>query len=241
MAVPFATTCYFGLGTGITNAGALVECTGYTRQGVSFTGTALSGLTQSVSAFSLPTGPGTGTAITYGAIFDSLTAGNLLAYWNWNVINLTAASGNFAAVVVNIQFNTYVSQALNLSLLGGGGSSGSTLDAGAQIGTAMGNPLIAGIRLGMQSGGLTALGTDVVTQIRGGQVWQTNGVNVATLDPNGNLSLLGTTSALTTTGKLTVAGGGTDMLFTVGGTAVMSINNAGVLRTLGTPVVGTPA
>lgn len=242
MAVPFATTCYFAVGTGISNAGVFQEATGYTRQAVSFSGTALSGLTQSVSAFSLPTGPGTGTALTYGAIFDALTGGNCIAYWNWTVINLTAGSGNFAAVTVSIQFNTYVSQALNLSLLGGAGSSGSTLDAGSQIGTAMGNPMIAGVRLGMQSGGLTALGTDVVTQIRGGQVWQNNGVNVATLDPNGNLSLLGTTSALTTTGKLTVAGGGTDMLFTVGGTPVMSILNTGVLTLKGTVTSGgTPS
>lgn len=149
---------FYALGTGVSNTGAFLECTGYTRPAVSFTGTALSGLTQSVSQITAPTGP-TGGIITKGAIFDSLTVGNCLCYWDWATAG--AVGSNFPATTVNVSFNTYLQQALNLASLGGAGSSGSLIDAGAQIGTLNGLPLIAASRLTIAAAGalIAHLGT----------------------------------------------------------------------------------
>lgn len=158
MAAPFPTTYYLGLGTSISNVGVLTELSGgsYARLACAFTGTAISGLTQTVGPWVVATAPTPATNIYYMAIFDSLTGGDLIAYWQLNpgtngtyTQSLTA----FPSTVINIVFNTYVAQALNLALLGGSGSSGSILDAGAQIGTANGNPLLTGVRLIINAGG----------------------------------------------------------------------------------------
>lgn len=141
---------FVALGTGISNTGAFVEATTYTRPAVALTGTALSGLTQALSQITGPTGP-VGGIITKGAIFDSLTGGNMLCYWDWIVT--AAVPANFLAVTLNVVFNTYLQTALNLALLGGQGTSGSWVDAGAQIGTMNGAPLIAGTRLNIAPGG----------------------------------------------------------------------------------------
>lgn len=144
------TGCYYALGTGISNTGVFQECTTYTRPAVSTTGTALSGLTQAVSQITGPTGP-VGGIITKGAIFDSLTGGNCIAYWDWNLT--TAVPANFAALTVNIVFNTYLQSALNMALSGGQGTSGSLIDQGAQIGFVNGQPMIAASRLNITPGG----------------------------------------------------------------------------------------
>lgn len=148
------TGCYYALGTGVSNAGVFTEATTYTRPAVSTTGTALSGLTQAISQITGPTGP-VGGSLTKGAIFDSLTGGNCLAYWDWTL--LTAVPANFLAITGNIIFNTQVQTAVNLALLGGQGTVGSLIDAGAQIGTFNGQPMIAATRLNVAAGGfLTA-------------------------------------------------------------------------------------
>lgn len=145
------TGCYYALGTAVSNAGVFTEATTYTRPAVSTTGTALSGLTQAISLITGPTGP-SGGIITKGAIFDSLTGGNCLCYWDWTL--LTAIPANFAALTGNIVFNTQTQTALNLALQGGQGSYGSLIDAGSQIGTFNGQPLMVATRLNVGNGGL---------------------------------------------------------------------------------------
>lgn len=245
-------TGWYALGTGISNLGVFQEATTYTREAVNFTGTALSGLTQSITQITGPTGP-VGGVLYKGAIFDALTGGNCLMYWDWTT--LTDVPNNFLAVTGNLIFNSYVSTALNLSSQGGSGASGASLDAGAQIGTFNGQPVIAAQRLQIQGGSLVAIGTSKIEELAGAtKYWQNNGTNIANLDTSGdftasgnlsaagNVSLTGTTSSITTTGKLTVAGGGVDLLITVGGVAVASIGTAGNLILKGTVAAsGTPA
>lgn len=152
-------TGFFALGTGVSNIGAFVEATTYTRPAVNFTGNALAGLSQAVGQITGPTGPVGGT-LTKGAIFDAVTGGNLLAYWDWTTI--TAVPANFAAVTLNVAFNSYLSATLNMSQGGGAGTSGATIDQGAQIGTVNGQPMIAGTKLGIQAGTLVAQGGAVI-------------------------------------------------------------------------------
>jgi hypothetical protein len=145
-----ALTGFVALGTGISNLGVFQEATTYTRPALALTGTVLSGLTQALAQITGPTGPVGGT-ITKGAIFDSLTGGNMLCYWDWTL--LTAVPANFLAITLNVTFNTYLQTALNLALLGGQGTSGSLIDAGAQLGTMNGQPLLAGCRMNIAPGG----------------------------------------------------------------------------------------
>lgn len=159
MAAVFPTTYYIGLGTAISNLGVPTELSGgsYARLACAFTGNALSGLTQTTTAWVVATAPTPAVPITYGLIYDGLTGGNLIAYFNWNNAPYTTSLTAMPIQTINITFNTAVSVALNLALLGGQGTSGSMIDAGAQIGTANGNPLLAGCRLNINTGGsLTA-------------------------------------------------------------------------------------
>lgn len=161
MAAPFPTTYYIAIGTAVSNLGAFTELSGgsYARLACGFTGTAISGLTQTVGPWVVATAPTPAVTAAYGAIFDSLTGGNMLAYWNWTppAAGLTGSLTAFPSTVVNISFNTYISIALNQALQGGQGSSGSMIDAGAQIATVNGQPMLAGVRLNIGTGGsLTA-------------------------------------------------------------------------------------
>ena len=146
-------TGYYALGTGVSNTGVFTEATTYTRPAVNFTGNALAGLSQAISQITGPTGP-VGGVLTKGAIFDAVTGGNCLAYWDWTIT--TAVPANFLAVTANVIFNNYLAATLNMSLIGGAGTSGSTIDQGAQIGTFNGQPIIAGTKLGIQAGSLLA-------------------------------------------------------------------------------------
>jgi hypothetical protein len=161
MAAPFPTTYYLAIGTAISNLGAFTELSGgsYARLACAFTGTAVSGLTQTVGPWVVATAPTPAVPCTYGAIFDSLTGGNMLAYWNWTppAAGLTGSLTAFPSTIINLTFNQYISTALNLALQGGQGTSGSLVDAGAQIGLVNGQPMVAGCRLTLGAGGtLTA-------------------------------------------------------------------------------------
>jgi hypothetical protein len=154
MAAPFPTTYYIGIGTAISNLGVLTELSGgsYARLACAFTGTALSGLTQTVGPWVVATAPTPAVTSAYGGIFDALTGGDLLAYWSWTA-PYTGSLTAFPQTVINIQFNVQISSALNLALIGGQGSSGSLIDLGAQIGTVNGQPLLTAIRMGIGPGG----------------------------------------------------------------------------------------
>lgn len=157
MASPFPTTYFLAIGTAVSNLGALTELSGgsYARLACAFTGTAISGLTQTVGPWVVATAPTPAVNSYYGAIFDGVTGGNLIAYWNWNS-PYTGSLTAFPSTVINVTLNTAISTALNLALQGGQGSSGSLFDAGAQIGTVNGNPMLAGSRLGIVPGGSLA-------------------------------------------------------------------------------------
>lgn len=158
MAAVFPTTYYLAIGTAVSNLGVLTELSGgsYARLACGFTGNAISGLTQTTTAWVVATAPTPAVPMIYGAIFDGLTGGNMIAYWNWNAPYTTSLTA-MPIQTINITFNTAVSTALNLALQGGPGTAGSMIDAGAQIGTANGNPLLAGCRLNINPGGsLTA-------------------------------------------------------------------------------------
>ncbi len=163
MAAPLPTTYYIGLATALGNVGVYTtsgtayswtELSGgsYARLACGFTGTAMSGLTQTTTAWVVATAPTPAVPILYGLVFDSLTGGNLIAYWTWSQPYTTSLTA-MPIQVINITFNTYIQVALNMALLGGQGSSGSLIDAGAQLGTMGGNPMLAGSRLGIGIGG----------------------------------------------------------------------------------------
>lgn len=157
MAAVFPTSYFLAIGTAVSNLGVLTELSGgsYARLACGFTGNAISGLTQTTTAWVVATAPTPAVPMIYGAIFDGLTGGNMIAYWNWNAPYTTSLTA-MPIQTINITFNTYISTALNLALLGGQGTSGSMLDAGAQLGTANGNPLLAGCRLNINPGGTLA-------------------------------------------------------------------------------------
>jgi hypothetical protein len=203
MAIPFPTTYFIGIGTAISNLGVITELSGgsYARLACNFTGSALSGLTQTVGPWVVATAPTPAVNSLYGMIFDVVTLGqgNLIAYWTWSA-PYTGSLTAFPSTVINLGFNTYIQQALNLSLLGGAGSSGSSIDAGAQIGIAQGgNPMIAGIKLTMQSGALVAA-RNVIQEVGPlGMTFTSGGVNIAHLDASGNLVVKGTLTAFSAT------------------------------------------
>lgn len=157
MAAPFPTTYYIGIGTAISNTGVPTEISGgsYARQACNFSGTALSGLSQSFSAWVVATAPSPAVPMIYGLLYDALTGGNLIGYWTWNpgASGYTTSLTAFPATTVAISFYTYIQTALNLAVQGGQATSGSLIDAGSQIGTVNGNPFIAGTRLSINSGG----------------------------------------------------------------------------------------
>ena len=157
-------TGYVGLGTAISNAGVITEVSGgsYARKALSLTGSAVAGLTQSITQFSAATTPANAT-IYYGMIFDASSGGNMLAYWTWTTSG--ASTTAFPAQTVNIQFSSVVAASLNLALQGGSGAFNSLIDQGAQIGTVNGLPMTAGCRLLVQNGGnlIAHLGKGTIT------------------------------------------------------------------------------
>lgn len=157
MAAPFPTTYFLGIGTAISNLGVPTELSGgsYARLACGFTGTAMSGLTQTVGPWVVATAPTPAVPCVYGLMFDALTGGNLVAYWNWapGTTGFTGSLTAFPSTVINVSFTNNIAIAMNLALTGGPGTSGSLFDAGAQIGTVNGNPMLSGVRLAINSGG----------------------------------------------------------------------------------------
>lgn len=157
MAAPFPTTYFLGIGTAISNLGVPTELSGgsYARLACGFTGTAMSGLTQTVGPWVVATAPTPAVPSVYGLMFDALTGGNLIAYWNWSPLatGFTGSLTAFPSTVINVSFTNNIAIAMNLALIGGQGTSGSLFDQGAQIGTVNGNPMLSGVRLQINSGG----------------------------------------------------------------------------------------
>lgn len=198
MALPFPTTYYLAIGTAISNAGVPTELSGgsYARLACGFTGTALAGLTQTVGPWVVATAPTPAVNSYYGLLYDALTGGNLIAYWTWNS-PYTGSLTAFPSTVINIAFSNNYAIAINLALLGGQGTSGSFIDAGAQLGTVNGNPMLTGNRLTIAPGGT------LVAHTAGGQ-W------VGALDVQNGISFA------------TMAGGVASITALAGGSAVAS-------------------
>lgn len=168
MALPFLTSYYLGIGTAISNLGVPTELSGgsYARLACAFTGSAMAGLTQTVGPWVVATAPTPAVNCTYGLMFDSLTGGNLIGYWNWSPGTSGTYTGSltaFPSTVINISFTNNIAIAMNLAVQGGQGTSGSLFDAGSQIGTVNGNPMLSGVRLAINSAG------SLVPHVAGGQ------------------------------------------------------------------------
>jgi hypothetical protein len=179
-------TGYVALGTGV-SAGVFQEVSGgsYARLAIALTGTAGSGLTQNLGAFVAATAPAGGMQ-SYGAFFDASTAGNLLAYWQWNVP--VPVGTLYPATTLNIQFFDAVSAEMF--------QGGDTFVAGQQLGTLNGMPFIAGSTLITDgSGNIKALPYTVINVGSGGVVFMApGGVRLAHIDGSGNLVQAGTAS-----------------------------------------------
>lgn len=154
MALPFITAYYLAIGTTQTNTGVITELSGgsYARLACAFSGTALTGLTQTVGPWVVATAPTPAVNSYYGMVFDALTGGNMLAYWTWSS-PYTGSLTAFPSTTISMVFTGNYAQAINLAVTGGQASSGSLIDAGAQIGTVNGNPMLAGMRLNIGVGG----------------------------------------------------------------------------------------
>lgn len=186
-------TGYVALGTGVNNAGVFQEVSGgsYARLAISLTGTPSSGLTQSLGAFVAATTPAGGSQ-AYGAFFDAITVGNLIAYWQWNVP--VPVGTLFPATSLNIQLlSTVQSQMFQ---------GGDFFTPGQQLGTMNGQPFIAGNNLVTDgSNNIVPLVYTVINVAAGGVLFLApNGVRLAHLDSAGNWVQKGT--AATTGGTV---------------------------------------
>lgn len=177
---------YFALGTGFGPGYAFQEVSGgsYARIIVNNSGTYQTGTTQTISTFAAATAPA-GLPMRLGAIFDLITAGTMLA-WFEMPFPLTAVGTALPSTVFNMSLSTGV--------IGYLGNTNNVFQAGSQIGTMNGAPLIAGVTLiGGASGALTyepAQGTIITNPI-----FMNSGTAVARFDASGNLILKGTVTS----------------------------------------------
>lgn len=181
---------YFALGTGFGAAYAFQEVSGgsYARIIVNNSGTYQTGTTQTITTFAAATAP-VGLPMRLGAIFDAITAGNMLAWFEMPG-PLTAVGTALPSTVFNIALSTGVIQALS--------NAGNIFQAGSQIGTVNGNPLVAGVTLiGGAAGALT------YEPSQGGFIsnalFMNQGVPVGRFDAAGNLYIKGNLFSAVTT------------------------------------------
>lgn len=176
---------FFALGTGFGAAYAFQEVSGgsYARIAVNNSGTYQTGTTQTITTFAAATTP-VGLSMRLGAIFDASTAGNMLAWWEMP-FPLTAVGTALPSTVFNLSLSTGVIAAL--------ANTNNIFQAGSQIGTMSGAPLIAGVTLmGGTAGALTyepAQGT-----IINNPIFYVGGVAVGRFDSTGALIIKGTYS-----------------------------------------------
>jgi hypothetical protein len=193
---------WFGLGTGFGPAYAFQEVSGgsYARVIVNNAGTYQTGTTQTITTFVAATTP-VGLPMRLGGIFDAATpgTGNLLA-WFEMPFPLTPVGTALPSTTFNI--------ALSSGVIGSLANGGNVFQAGSQIGTINGAPLIAGVTLIGGSGGslgqLTyepAQGTTVTNPII-----MVGGVPVARFDSSGNLFIRGTYNTVSATTTITGSG-----------------------------------
>jgi hypothetical protein len=180
---------FFALGTGFGPGYVFQEVSGgsYARIAVNNTGTYQTGTTQTITTFAAATAPA-GLPMRLGAIFDASTNGNMLA-WFEMPFPLTPVGTALPSTTFNIALSSGVIAAMaNL---------GDVFQAGSQIGTINGAPLIAGVTLiNSSTGQLTyepAQGTIVTNPI-----FMNQGLAVARFDGSGNLILKGTVTASAT-------------------------------------------
>lgn len=152
----------------------------YAREAVALTGTAAAGLNQSMTSIGAATLPAN-APIRLGAIFDALTGGNMLMWWEWATLPLTPVGTAFPPTTLNITL--YGNIAAEMFQNGG------AIDPGAMIGFANGAPLVAGNRLLIQGGNLQFEGASA--RQHESPLFMVGGVNVGKFDANGNLLIKG--------------------------------------------------
>jgi|SRR6185312_11976349 len=178
---------WVALGTGFPK-GTFNEVSGgsYAREVLSLSGTVSGGLTQALSSIAAATAPA-GDLMRVGAMFDALTGGNMIAWWEW--ATPTAVGTAFPATTINIAFVSGVYADFN---------AGDVFPAGAMIGTVNGNPMVAGSILQVQ-GGLLQVQQAAAAKVIESPLFTVGGVNVGRFDASGNLYLKGSIFAGATT------------------------------------------
>jgi hypothetical protein len=178
---------YFALGTGFGAGYTFTEVSGgsYARIIVNNSGTYQTGTTQTITTFAAATAPA-GLPMRIGAIFDVLTGGNMLAWWEMTA-PLTAVGTALPSTVFNMTLSgNVIAGLLNV---------GEVFAAGSQIGLMNSQPLIAGVNLigsSVTTGQLTfepAVGTIVTNPL-----FMNQGVPVGRFDASGNFIIKGTVS-----------------------------------------------
>lgn len=181
---------WVGLGTGFAAGYVFTEVSGgsYARIAVNNSGTYQTGTTQTITTFAAATTPA-GVSMRLGAIFDASTAGNMLAWWEMP-FPLTAVGTALPSTVFNVSLLPGVIASL--------ANNSNVFQAGSQIGTMSGAPLIAGVTLiGGASGALTyepAQGTIISNPI-----FMVGGVAVGRFDSTGALIIKGAYSGSSAT------------------------------------------
>jgi hypothetical protein len=177
-------TGYMALGTGIVG-GVFQEVSGgsYAREALALVGSGQAGLSQALASIAAAAAPA-GAPMRLGAFFDTLTGGNLLAYFELPA-PLTDVGVAFPATTINVAFENTIATAFSQG-------TSDLFAAGTQLGNVNGAPLVAGTNLALSNGNLYAEpGNHVINN----PLFMMNGTIVARFDTAGNLQMKGSVVA----------------------------------------------
>jgi hypothetical protein len=90
--------------------------------------------------------------IRYGAIMDALTGGRCLVYWDWAPEYYEIGPGRLAFPYKDLMVNLEYRLRLSVNSARADRPFSISIDAGSVIGSANGQPLIAGVKLGVEVG-----------------------------------------------------------------------------------------
>lgn len=176
---------YVALGTSFVS-GSFIEVAGgsYAREALNLTGSAAAGLTQNLTLIAAAATPAN-APIRLGAVFDALTGGNLLMWWEWATLPLTPVGTAFPATTINMKLYDNISAEMF--------ASGGAIDPGAMLGFVNNAPLVAGNRLLIQGGNLVFENAGSMRSEN--PLFSMGGVNVGRFDAAGNFIIKGTVTA----------------------------------------------
>jgi hypothetical protein len=159
----------------------------YARQALNFTGSYSGGLSETSASIAAATSPA-GQAITMGAIYNTSTGGVLIA--SFPLVTQGTVGTAYTLGAFSVQ--------LESGLWGDFQDSGAVIQLGNVIGTANGQPLVAGSQLTVENGNIIPLagfynGEGLIDLPLGAKlVVRVNGINVLSIDGNGAMIISGT-------------------------------------------------